>query len=246
MLTATSQAAKSSPKLMVSVTSPHNIIFSPAAGALPYLPLAAIPSTTSWTCSALPASTLRTTASSATTRTSIPEAASTPTPTLARKTTNSKAKNATPKPATTTSAPAPTPAASAVGSAPTGLISLFRPRHPLPHPDLPARSAHFLSAPAPSALRVTAFSHIPCFTLALFWALSCTKSEKLTPLFSNPSALFGKHRGCTGAPTYRTPPYPTVPRYCLKPLLQLAHPYTCTCKKGPAAREPRYSPCAAS
>ena len=26
----------------------------------------------------------------------------------------------------------------------------------------------------------------------------------------------------------------------LKPLLQLAHPYTCTCKKGPAAREPRY------
>jgi hypothetical protein len=32
----------------------------------------------------------------------------------------------------------------------------------------------------------------------------------------------------------------------LKPLHQMAHPYTCTCKKGPAAREPRYSPCAAS
>jgi hypothetical protein len=32
----------------------------------------------------------------------------------------------------------------------------------------------------------------------------------------------------------------------LKPLPQMAHPYTCTCKKGPAAREPRYSPCAAS
>jgi len=32
----------------------------------------------------------------------------------------------------------------------------------------------------------------------------------------------------------------------LKPLLQMAHPYTCTCKKGPAAREPRYSTCAAS
>jgi len=26
----------------------------------------------------------------------------------------------------------------------------------------------------------------------------------------------------------------------LKPLLQWAHPYKCTCKKGPAAREPRY------
>jgi hypothetical protein len=36
------------------------------------------------------------------------------------------------------------------------------------------------------------------------------------------------------------------PRYPLKPPLHMAHPYTCTCKKGPAAREPRYSPCAAS
>ena len=51
------------------------------------------------------------------------------------------------------------------------------------------------------------------------------------------SALTKKPGG--GAP-------PTAPRYCLKPLLQLAHPYVCTCKKGPAAREPRYSPCAAS
>src|SRR5580658_2554728 len=32
----------------------------------------------------------------------------------------------------------------------------------------------------------------------------------------------------------------------LKPPLQMAHPYLCTCKKGPAARETRYSPCAAS
>jgi hypothetical protein len=32
----------------------------------------------------------------------------------------------------------------------------------------------------------------------------------------------------------------------LKPLPHMAHPYLCTCKKGPAAREPRYSPCAAS
>jgi hypothetical protein len=32
----------------------------------------------------------------------------------------------------------------------------------------------------------------------LFGALSGTKSEKLTPLFSNPSALFWEARGCTG------------------------------------------------
>ena len=32
----------------------------------------------------------------------------------------------------------------------------------------------------------------------------------------------------------------------LKPPLQMAHLYNCKCKKGPAAREPRYSPCAAS
>jgi hypothetical protein len=32
----------------------------------------------------------------------------------------------------------------------------------------------------------------------------------------------------------------------LKPRLQMAHLYLCTCKKGPAAREPRYSSCAAS
>jgi hypothetical protein len=39
---------------------------------------------------------------------------------------------------------------------------------------------------------------------------------------------------------------PTTHSLPLKPPLQMAHPYTCTCKKGPAAREPRYSPCAAS
>jgi hypothetical protein len=40
--------------------------------------------------------------------------------------------------------------------------------------------------------------------------------------------------------------YPLLTSSPLKPLPQMAHPYTCTCKKGPAAREPRYSPCAAS
>ena len=39
---------------------------------------------------------------------------------------------------------------------------------------------------------------------------------------------------------------PTTHCSPLKPLLQMAHPYTCTRKKGPAAREPRYSTCAAS
>jgi hypothetical protein len=39
---------------------------------------------------------------------------------------------------------------------------------------------------------------------------------------------------------------PTTHSQPLKPPLQMAHPYTCTRKKGPAAREPRYSPCAAS
>jgi len=37
-----------------------------------------------------------------------------------------------------------------------------------------------------------------------------------------------------------------VTSFPLKPLPNMAHLYLCTCKKGPAAREPRYSPCAAS
>jgi hypothetical protein len=47
-----------------------------------------------------------------------------------------------------------------------------------------------------------------------------------------------------GATTHHS--LPTTHCSPLKPLLQMAHPYTCTCKKGPAAREPRYSTCAAS
>jgi hypothetical protein len=47
-----------------------------------------------------------------------------------------------------------------------------------------------------------------------------------------------------GAATHHS--LPTTHCSPLKPLLQMAHPYTCTCKKGPAAREPRYSTCAAS
>ena len=40
--------------------------------------------------------------------------------------------------------------------------------------------------------------------------------------------------------------YPLLTSYPLKPRLQMAHLYLCTCKKGPSAREPRYSSCAAS
>ncbi len=40
--------------------------------------------------------------------------------------------------------------------------------------------------------------------------------------------------------------YPLLTVYPLKPQPHMAHPYLCTRKKGPAAREPRYSPCAAS
>src|SRR5580700_5543002 len=112
---------------------------------------------------------------------------------------------------------------------------MFRPRHPLRHPALPARTVHFLSTPAPSALRITALSHIACFIVSLFCALS-DKRSKVSNLFSNPSALFGETTGGVEGPLGIT----------LKPLLQMAHPYRCTCKKGPAAREPRYSPCAAS
>jgi hypothetical protein len=40
--------------------------------------------------------------------------------------------------------------------------------------------------------------------------------------------------------------YPLLTLRFLKPPLQMAHPYLCTCKKGPAARETRYPPCAVS
>ena len=75
------------------------------------------------------------------------------------------------------------------------------------------------------------------------------------------AALFSKERGSiflavsTGHRTRATDhgsrvttrySLPTTHSLPLKPLLEMAHPYTCTCMKGPAAREPRYSTCAAS
>jgi hypothetical protein len=56
---------------------------------------------------------------------------------------------------------------------------------------------------------------------------------------------YKKHRGWGTLPLL-TPHDPLPTSYPLKPLPHMAHPYLCTCKKGPAAREPRYSPCAAS
>jgi hypothetical protein len=47
-------------------------------------------------------------------------------------------------------------------------------------------------------------------------------------------------------PLLLTTHYSLLTSIPLKPASEMAHPYLCTCKKGPAAREPRYSPCAAS
>ena len=95
---------------------------------------------------------------------------------------------------------------------------------------------------------------------------SFAPSKTLSPIVSCRSTLFSQNTG-RGIPSQpragqsldnqppsrlvSLPPYfiTSLPRpmaHPLKPLPHIAHPYTCTCKKGPAAREPRYSPCAAS
>jgi len=106
------------------------------------------------------------------------------------------------------------------------------------------------------------------FTLPLFsycYALFCTVKIAISNRFIPFHTLFAKHPEgytlATGAgqsldnqPPSRLVSLPpcfitSLPRpmaHPLKPLPHIAHPYTCTCKKGPAAREPRYSPCAAS
>jgi hypothetical protein len=60
-----------------------------------------------------------------------------------------------------------------------------------------------------------------------------TGATELRSQISGPYSLLTSH-------------FASLTSYPLKPPLQMAHPYTCTCKKGPAAREPRYQPCAAS
>jgi hypothetical protein len=58
-----------------------------------------------------------------------------------------------------------------------------------------------------------------------------------TPILS---WVYSITRGHRGVGTLLTTHYSLLTINLLKPPLQMAHPYTCTCKKGPAAREPRY------
>jgi hypothetical protein len=76
--------------------------------------------------------------------------------------------------------------------------------------------------------RITSFAYP--HPLTPIESYSCKKQGEGAP------NLFSK----SDLPTLLPPLHP------LKPILQMAHPYLCTCKKGPAAREPRYQPCAAS
>jgi hypothetical protein len=65
----------------------------------------------------------------------------------------------------------------------------------------------------------------------------------------NPFPLMGLLHGSLdtrGWGALLTAHYPLLTLRSLKPPLQMAHPYLCTCKKGPAARETRYPPCAVS
>ncbi len=68
----------------------------------------------------------------------------------------------------------------------------------------------------------------------------------LSPIVSYCSALLPQNtRGGVGGFPLLTTHYSLPTSSILKPLPSMAHRYTCTRKKGPAAREPRYSPCAA-
>jgi hypothetical protein len=79
---------------------------------------------------------------------------------------------------------------------------------------------------------------------------SFAPSKTLSPVVSYLSTLFPQNtRGgvtCFKPKILQMVLFSSSPLRPLKPLPQMAHLYTCTCKKGPAAREPRYSPCAAS
>ena len=58
--------------------------------------------------------------------------------------------------------------------------------------------------------------------------------------------LTSRFSGYPGGGSLLTTHYPLLTLRSLKPPLRMAHPYLCTCKKGPAARETRYPPCAVS
>ena len=70
--------------------------------------------------------------------------------------------------------------------------------------------------------------------------------KTLTPAFSIISALFAQNtRGGVCRTSHfsllsiHPPPLSAHHLFGLKPVPQRAHPYLCTCKKGPAARDPR-------
>jgi hypothetical protein len=102
----------------------------------------------------------------------------------------------------------------------------------------------------PYQYQSTAF-RLPLFSYC--YALFCTVKNDISNRFISFHTLHAKHRGWCTLPVVSlsqlfllTIHYSPLTSSPLKPLPPMAHPYTCTCKKGPAAREPRYSPCAAS
>jgi hypothetical protein len=82
------------------------------------------------------------------------------------------------------------------------------------------------------------------------FTIRTSKTQHLKPFRMNTYRKIGRgtpHSGFSRAFCARfTTHYPLLTSAHLKPVRRTAHLYLCTCKKGPAAREPRYSLCAAS
>ncbi len=126
------------------------------------------------------------------------------------------------------------------------ILSLLRylitPSRPLPQ----AEACTFTPSPAREATPIPSWVYIatrgnpgggsPIFKRRRFNFLA-TSTEHGTRVAEHGSRDTGRGTRVTASHSLPNP---------LKPPLQMAHPYTCTRKKGPAAREPRYSPCAAS
>jgi hypothetical protein len=108
------------------------------------------------------------------------------------------------------------------------------------------RSRKFTSS-SPISFRIKSFAQIhPYLPSNHILTNSFAPSKTLSPIVSYRSALFTQNtRGGVGAFQLLTTHHPLLTFSTLKPLPPTAHPYTCTPQKGPAAREPRYSPCAA-
>jgi hypothetical protein len=73
--------------------------------------------------------------------------------------------------------------------------------------------------------------------------LASVASKRLTQYLSPSDATLTKKRGGRFPDLSQTFHHTLISP--LKPMPREAHPYLCRRKKGPAAREPRYSPCAA-